>query len=871
MKTRAILLIGLALLGTASVALAQPAAPTTAAEAMKNLPANQWTRLPSKPSMLPVYSAMVYAPGRNQLLLWGGLTIFNHYRLHNGGERNDVVAFDPAVGDWAGDYPSTARGNMPAIGTKGVTSMLPSGAPMSAYTSFGVCWDSKRERMVYTMAGLMAAYDPRAKKWADLKAKAVIYGKEVSGGPPVYGLGTAYDPVNDEIVMFPHYYAKNIDIREATGRISGHYGTMRYSFSDNTWRRVADTFGTPDQKTARTAVIAVMTTASRALDDVWALRRHADPARSTAAAKALETATADAARLALPESARGALAKVPDLLKAAATAVAAGKPDDALRAGKDALWTLDEDVLGVALRVEPQPRCATPLVYDSKNQCLVMFGGHAGLLVGGRDALNDTWVYDCKTRQWRELPTVTRPPHTRVPLMAYDPASGLVLLVTLADKKIALWSLDVAKGEWLRRGEQAWSGPVTMHISRPVQTLGYDAERGLLVLIQPEGGKMETVTYAMRLDLAALPGAPAPAYKPAAPVRQHETAEDDPAWIAKLKALPANKWVYANPPRETSLRGWGNLGIDPVRGQVPYLGGGHSTYQVNDPAIYHVGANRWLHGVGEHDDFVPPECWEGTTLGFRGGPRARHLRNQYEGFDGRVYRTAGSAFSASGEFFEKGYVRFFDLDRGGVWRELPIAATQPVAPEAIGDDGLHMVDPAGRMLTLAGGYMRVYDIEKNTLTATKMPSHTGHGGESRPFCYLPDRDAVLYFAWTKDEKRPQELWLYDVKANTWSNLHPTRMPPRAQVTTVEYVQGQNKAIAFIQAGSMTAQWVYSFEKNGWAELPYQGDDAKAGVWHGAYGQAVWVEKYGVFVNISNRDPGSRVTVMRPDLSQLKWE
>jgi len=32
-----------------------------------------------------------------------------------------------------------------------------------------------------------------------------------------------------------------------------------------------------------------------------------------------------------------------------------------------------------------------------------------------------------------------------------------------------------------------------------------------------------------------------------------------------------------------------------------------------------------------------------------------------------------------------------------------------------------------------------------------------------------------------------------------------------------------------------------------------------------------VEKYGVFVNISNRDPGSKVTVMRPDFSQVKWD
>ncbi|KKK50066.1 hypothetical protein LCGC14_3128740, partial [marine sediment metagenome] len=130
---------------------------------------------------------------------------------------------------------------------------------------------------VYTMKGLMAAYDPASRTWTDLKAKTVIAGKDFPGGPPAYGVGTCYDPVNDEILMFSHWTGagdpKNIDLRDATGQVGSHLGTLRYRFADNIWRRVTDTFGSAEVKARRKVVIARMARISRELDEAWVGRR----------------------------------------------------------------------------------------------------------------------------------------------------------------------------------------------------------------------------------------------------------------------------------------------------------------------------------------------------------------------------------------------------------------------------------------------------------------------------------------------------------------------------------------------------------------------------------------------------------------------
>jgi Galactose oxidase, central domain len=878
---------------------------------------NKWTKLPGDGKAGYVWSSMIYAPTRGQLLHWGGVARQYRVPYH---PRNDVRAFDAATGKWISDYPSDPKVGLGSAGVKGRGYMLPSGRPQASLTIQGACWDSKRKQVVYTMKGLMAAYDPKTKTWKDLKAKTVMphpaidynWGKrkvskktEFPGGPPVYGQGTCYDPVNDEIILFPHFDAKNISLREATGQISGHYGTFRYNFKDNTWRPAGDTFGSDEVKAARKGLIALMAQTSVAMDSAWVLRRKPKLVKAADLAAKFTAAAEAATKLKLPAKSKAQSGTIAGLLKKAAGAVSGGKPGAALPAARDALWTMNE-ILDGALRVQPPARCAAAMVYDQKNKCIVMFGGQtnvsrtdigAGLRHTG---LSDTWLYDVKTRQWREIAAAAAPPGQRIPMTAYDPKSGLVLLVTLerGSRSIALWSLDVAAGKWSRRSEGTFPGKVVTgggqgsegpKSKMPAYMHGFDPKSRLFLIVQQE--RNGQATYAMKVDLAKLPATPAPARKPAPPIKPYEIdTKDDPAWVARLKSLPVNTWVRTMPAGgEPNRRDWGINAVDPIRGWVVHFGGGHSSYQCNDVAVYPVGANKWYRSVGEQNAFVPPNEWEGSTLGHRGGPATGHQRNTYQTIDGRMFLVMGSNDSLPRNYIfhsDQDFVRFYDIDRGGVWRDLRIAkATRPEKP--LIDMSVQMVDPGGRVLNLIrtkpGRYaanvnrtvFSSYDIYKNELKLVEVPKpypEQARLGEGRPYCYLPDRDQIFFMnakpedaskKFSRNRKKEplkQTTYLYDVKKNVFTELPATNTPPVRAVQVVEYAQAQKCVLAIVGK----QQWVYSFEKKDWTQLPLKVE--KGGMhFQAPYGQMVWVAKYGVFINWCKY-----TFVMRPDFGKIDW-
>lgn len=847
---------------------------------------NTWVKLKTTKNG-NMWNNMVWSPTRGQLLHFNGLT---------------VMAFDADKNEWIDDYawPGKKK-SRPGCNWKGPAKFGKEGMPPPINTLSGLCWDSKRKRMVLTVWGTMAAYDPESKKWSELKAKTELYGKASAGGPPVFSTGVCYDPVNDEILMQPHFSGpgcpKNRDREEVDGRLSSHLGTLRFSFKDMTWRRVSDSFGSPEIKEARKQVLGLMTLLSKASDKAYILRRIKGVASADEILKSLSSAAESTGKVAgvLPPRARTGITKAVPHIRASVEASRAGKWDAVIASCGKALWELDL-LIEESLRVEPFPRCAAQMTYDPVNQAIVLFGGHSNLtrtdLDDGREwckywALDDTWIYDCKTRQWKQVAVDRRPPGQRMPLVAYDPVSKQIVMVALkrARKGSAssqIWTLDVAKGAWSKRGELPWPGPLSTgsgHGSEspkpyvPLQKCGLDLKHGKLIVVQPE--KKKGGTYAMRLDLAKMPAEPAPKWKAPPPIRPQVVPADDPAWVSKLKSLPANKWVAAKPgSREASNRGWGTAACDPVRGHVYYFGGGHSTYQINDVAIYVTGANKWVHTVGEHNDYIPWQGWGGVAMSPRGGRPACHQRNTYIALDGRMFVGSGgtrwyTGYGSNPPDQRVGYPWFYDLDRGGVWRR--------IRAELKKDEGLKpysavaMVAPDGRVLGTCGepagyygkGYRSVhsyaYDIYRNNLTLKKveMPYPLRRiGGEGRKYCFMADTNRFFYYD-------GQDTWIFDFKSNAFRNMKANGQPAgnhkAVSPRTVEYLDQQGVVYAIIGKGE---QWGYSPKRNAWAKLT----DEMARGCASPYAQVVYVARYGVLVCVAGR----KTRIMRPDFSKADW-
>ncbi|MFW6157787.1 MAG: hypothetical protein ACOC8E_00345 [Planctomycetota bacterium] len=894
MRTRWISMLFAVTVALASATYAGDAEPFD----LDKVPTNEWTTRTRKEAA-PVWGMLTYAPEREKLLMWGRI-------LRKGmGQRYDVRAFDAKSAQWTPDYEVEPPGKQERKEKKGAwtggrATMLSNGTPTPSAVAHGACYDTKRKRIVVTLPGLMAAYDPATKTWTDLEAKTVVDGKEYPGGPPVFGVGTGYDPIHDEIVLFPHWRAMNTDRRDVDGRIRAHWGTFRYRFKDNTWRRVGETLGTNVQRNGRKNMLAMIGELSDLLDQVYVLRRRPDAKKAEAVttrlgqlyAKGVERAAAPPGPDRLADAMRP-LGKAVELMKA-------GKLDDALPVGRDVLSCLDS-LLAEQSTFEPPPRCATPLVYDPKNECLVMFGGHDGIVRTdlrrhGRTPTppgrNDTWLYDCKTRTWRPLDCERRPPRSgRNTYVFHDPHSGLIIHVSRPgtyargkDRVVRIWGLDVAKGEWSLLHTAPWRGR-----GANWYTVGYDPKHRLIVLVQSDRYQWKQCIDGhelrlFKLDVGKLTPKPAPEHKPPPPIKPHTIPPDDQEMMAKLNALPANKWVHMRPKRDADTRDWGTSACDRLRGDVYYYGGGHSTYQVNDVAIFQPGAGRWSFHVGSHNDWVPKTGWGGVWMGYLGGHHAHHMRNSYVAIDGRMYVSSGSVSRRWGakSAHRPGprYCWFYDVDRGGVWRQVQVKVKK--SDPKIGVFGAtHVATPDGRVLGFGGAlepydgrffpgeaYFSSLDIYTNELTVRKIPQPLPEPVlEYRPFCFLPGRNQIFFYEIRIDRKtkKPgrERTWVYDIETNKFIDLEPKEQPG-VQITTVETLPDQKAVMAVTRE----SQWVYSFEHNTWKPLPMKRDDERMR-FAGPYGQMVYSAKYGVFVNMGKASRG--VAVMRPDVSQIAWD
>ncbi len=857
---------------------------------------NRWVRLGADEDR-PGYefSGPVFVPSRGQLVHWGG--VMGRYQTASPG-RDDVRAFDPAAGRWVSDYAIDEKARVvpaghgaPPIGVSryGLAGLTEQGRPWPALVFAGGCYDSKRDQLVYPLPGMMLAYDVQKKTWRDTGAKSVIHGVEYAGLPEIYGLGACYDPVNDEIVLFGHWVGagepKNTDLREATGEVSNHLGTLRYRFADNTWRRASETFGSEQVRAKRKAAIEELARISARMDQRYVERG----------------------------ALRGVLRKAGGAGGDAEAKIAALTAQTADESGM--LRALREQLDG-ELAVEPPARCGAPMVYVPEREAIVMFGGHSGLVrsdlrpsggLGSRPgALNDTWLYDCRTRQWRQIASDRRPPVQQAPQMFYDPASKLVVLTTFEPGEArggrpgrsTVWTLDATKEAWSKRGEQEWpwelSGDSAYASRAPTFNVGLDAKAGVAVFTQnvvaSADGKRTArgQTMAIKLDVAKMPSEPAPPWQPDPPIVPQTIPADDPAWVKALKELPANTWTAAKPApdatgrTDATVRDWGNAAYDAVRGHVYYFGGGHSTYQVNDVAIYAVGANRWVHAAGDHNDYLPATNWGGQAMGYRGGMWAHHQRNEYVAVDGRMYVNVGGnpKLNAYG-LLEAGrregprWSWFYDLDRGGVWRQ------RKVEPIDRGEnvDGVwsevSVADPSGRVIGFVGDrteyygdnypnvYVSVFDVYANRLQVRNSGApHPQRYAESRPFCWLDGKDRLFWYEYSFDRKENkatrQATWVYDLKTNAWIDLKPKSQPPGLAYNCV-YLADQDAVWAVVEGDR---QWVYSFARNDWAELAAEG----AIKFTHPYGQVVYAAGYGVLVS-----PRPPTRLMRPEAARAKWE
>jgi hypothetical protein len=127
----------------------------------------------------------------------------------------------------------------------------------------------------------------------------------------------------------------------------------------------------------------------------------------------------------------------------------------------------------------PSPRDGMGLCYDTKNNCLVLFGSQY-------DNDEKTWIYRYATNRWESHALTPHPvgkklgTYSTIPRLAYDSVNEVCLCLTWDTNsgKHETWILDAAKPRWTRMNPPEEPDP-SMSRSR---NLGYSAEHNVFIL-----------------------------------------------------------------------------------------------------------------------------------------------------------------------------------------------------------------------------------------------------------------------------------------------------------------------------------------------------------------------------------------------------
>jgi N-acetylneuraminic acid mutarotase len=164
----------------------------------------------------------------------------------------------------------------------------------------------------------------------------------------------------------------------------------------------------------------------------------------------------------------------------------------------------------------------------------------------------------------------------------------------------------------------------------------------------------------------------------------------------------------------------------------------------------------------------------------------------------------------------------------GTWTKLEPAGTVPPARV----EGATAYDPTTRRLMLFGGVvpnveflndMWAYDPAANTWKELK-PSGTLPPGRSSKMVYDPSTGRMLMFGGSSEEEILNDIWAYDLTANTWTDLDPPGARPKPRVGYgMAYDASSHRVIvfggyAFVSSRIFNDTWAYDPSTNTWTEL-----------------------------------------------------
>ena len=197
---------------------------------------------------------------------------------------------------------------------------------------------------------------------------------------------------------------------------------------------------------------------------------------------------------------------------------------------------------------KPSARSGHSMVYDSKNNKIVLFGG-----TDGSNFFQDTWVYDVSSDTWTQKNPSSKPTVRSGHAMVYDSTNEKILLFGGDDGSGTYfqdtWEYYLASDTWTQKN------PSTKPQGRDGHAMTYDSKNEKVVLF---GGVGVSPTY----------------------------KED--TWVYDLAS---DTWTEKNPSTHPSHGG--GMAYDATSNKIVFFGGEKSGTKYQDTWVYEVATDTW--------------------------------------------------------------------------------------------------------------------------------------------------------------------------------------------------------------------------------------------------------------------------------------
>jgi len=428
------------------------------------------------------------------------------------------------------------------------------------------------------------------------------------------------------------------------------------------------------------------------------------------------------------------------------------------------------------------------MVYDPVSKKILLFGGdHLDELTA------DTWLYDPASRTWQERRPAVGPTPRFGHALVFLPKNQKVLLIGGAGYTsstdyqamlyrrlpLELWTYDVSANTWGLVPRDDKDFPSLSPVRETAAAVG--ADDTLLVVATRQGSMLPPVTWRCQLEsvtpsaelteqFGVKPGTVSRRSGPYDPewYERGVPAVDPSATAAVLEKLAVNRWTPLECPKWPTNRmggGWSTVALDPDRGQLLHLGGGHSSYFGNDTAHYDIATGRWSiagrpqFALNYNYDLSGPGPWA-----FNNAPWGNHNYRAYT-YDA----TCGRLVALRGP----NYTLFYDpVTRGWPTGE-HVTAPWPVSKYT----SVLCPTPAGTVAWVQNpgpGSMGLFRLEKGRewkALAVKGDPLPATETDGSTLTYDSRRDQLLFTTSTTKEPAGQ-VWTYDFKTAVVSKRDP---------------------------------------------------------------------------------------------------